>query len=653
MKKLLLILLLAPLVTFGRKFYFSTSGSDGYTSTQAQNPLTPWKSLAKLQSFATSAVPGDTFAFKCGDVFIGPYDRYGSVQWGSPFNSANSGTATAPIVFTSYGTGDKPNFLFPTPSTIAGRDRIVFAFDRTNYLVFDNLQFNDYRFSVNDKVSTCLTKTGLLIGEETAGSNNIVIKNCLFNNIGAGIEACGNYITIQNNTFNNLKNFGDTATQADIGCVPMSIASGKHYVIKNNYIKGGWGFSGATASGQGLNGVGIELVNDIDSSFIAYNTIIDCAGGIEYGNITGNSSIGMNCDTFAYNKFINNGNMAYLGISNAVCSNLKFWNNVYVENQYSRFSGPRFGTDIYGDGQSFSSFPSWPTWPKNPTTANFGGFRMIQYPTESTVVADTLVNSKNNIAWLTTGLQIIYSTVSRPKYFHTNNIYHITGANTVLGGTLTATEKIINTKLFVDSSSNFPENWNFSLVDTSSAVNGGAFVGLTSDFAGNPIIGIPDIGILELQPSSLTLSYTAGTILCNGGSTTVIISANGGVPPYTGTGSFTKNAGNYVFKVTDSDATTDSIRVLLTQPTALNGSVSFTPITVNGGTTTVTVTATGGTGSKTYSLDGGSYQSGTSFAGVAAGNHTITIKDANSCTTPISFIVTYNSSLKSRLKFIN
>lgn len=516
---LFLTLFVLSVSSYARKFYFSSTGDDNYTSTQAQNPNTPWKTLAKLQNFSTrGAAAGDTFAFKCGEVFIGPFDRYGSIQWGLPFNSAPSGTALNPIVFTSYGTGQKPNFLFPTPSAIAGNARIVFAFDRTNHLVFDGLQFNDYRFPANDKVSTCFTKTGILVGEESAKSNNVVIKNCTFNNVGCGIEASGNDITILNNTFTNLKNFGDTATMADIGCVPMSLLSGKRYLIKGNYIKGAWGFSGATASGQGLNGVGIELINDIDSSLIIYNTIIDCAGGIEYGNITGNSSIGMDCDTFAYNRFINSGYLAYLGTSNSVNSNLKFWNNIYVENQWSRFSGPRFGTDIYGDGQSFAGFTNWPTWPKNPTTNNFGGFRVIQYPTESTVSADTLINSRNNIIWLTTGLQILYSTASRPKYFHTNNIFHLTGTPTVLGGTLTASERIINTRLFVDSTNNFPEYWNFNLgSDTSYAVSNGYFVGISPDFGGTSVTNPPSIGNYEydaapiVRPNVLSVSPSTGS----------------------------------------------------------------------------------------------------------------------------------------------
>jgi hypothetical protein len=581
---LFLTLFVLSISSYARKFYFSSTGSDAYTSTQAQSSATPWKTLTKLQSFATSgAAAGDTFAFKCGDVFIGPYDRYGSIQWGSPFNAAPSGTALNPIVFTSYGTGEKPNFLFPTPSNIAGNARIVFAFDRTNYIIFDGVQFNDYRFPANDKVSTCYTKTGILVGEEGASSNNITIKNCTFNNVGCGIEAAGNRITILNNTFTNLKNFGDTATMADIGCVPMSIASGKYYLIKGNYIKGGWGFSGVTASGQGLNGVGIELVNDIDSSLIIYNTIVDCAGAIEYGNITGNPSIGMNCDTFAYNKFINNGNMAYLGVSSAVCSNLKFWNNFYVENQWSRFSGPRFGTDIYGDGQSFSGFPSWPTWPKNPTTANFGGFRMIQYPTESTTVADTLVNSKNNIVWLTTGLQAIYTTVSRPKYFHTNNIYHLTGANTVLGGSLTATERIINTKLIVDSTNNFPEYWNFAIgSDTSYAVSNGYNVGISPDFGGFAVTNPPSIGIYEYDAASIALPNVL-SISPSTGSQGVIVTLTGA--NFTGATSVILRTGvdaSLPFTIVNSTTITTTVNISSSQYVNAQNGGMFIVTTPNG-----------------------------------------------------------------------
>jgi hypothetical protein len=77
-----------------------------------------------------------------------------------------SGTATNPIVFTYYGdlTLGKPNFLFPRPTSVSATDRYNMCFKNAYYLVFDGLQFNDFRFPVNDKVSSAFTASGLMFG---------------------------------------------------------------------------------------------------------------------------------------------------------------------------------------------------------------------------------------------------------------------------------------------------------------------------------------------------------------------------------------------------------------------------------------------------------------------------------------------------------
>lgn len=49
-------------------------------------------------------------------------------------------------------------------------------------------------------------------------------------------------------------------------------------------------------------------------------------------------------------------------------------------------------------------------------------------------------------------------------------------------------------------------NGNFNLVESSPAIDAGTDVGLTTDYAGNPIYGLPDIGAYEYQPP-----YTMGT----------------------------------------------------------------------------------------------------------------------------------------------
>lgn len=82
----------------GSSYYFSSvSGDDSRTTQQAQNPATPWKTLAKLNAFFNSLKPGDFVYLERGSVFTG------SLQ------VTQSGTAGNPIVFSAYGTGNPPS----------------------------------------------------------------------------------------------------------------------------------------------------------------------------------------------------------------------------------------------------------------------------------------------------------------------------------------------------------------------------------------------------------------------------------------------------------------------------------------------------------------------------------------------------------------
>ena len=107
MKKIIFLLFLIPFIAKGgNNYYFSNSGSDSYTSTQAKNPSTPWKSIAKLNSFFASLSPGDSVLFKAGEVF------YGAIIVG------RSGSSGLPIVISSYGIGAIPVIIgTTTPSS--------------------------------------------------------------------------------------------------------------------------------------------------------------------------------------------------------------------------------------------------------------------------------------------------------------------------------------------------------------------------------------------------------------------------------------------------------------------------------------------------------------------------------------------------------
>src|SRR5206468_1308894 len=98
------------------------------------------------------------------------------------------------------------------------------------------------------------------------------------------------------------------------------------------------------------------------------------------------------------------------------------------------------------------------------------------------------------------------------------------------------------------------------------------------------------------QPTAIVPTSSNTPILCNGGSSTVTVSAEGGTGPYSGTGTFSHGAGTYSYTVTDANSCTATTTGDITQPTAIVPTSSNTPILCNGGSSTVTVSAEGGTG---------------------------------------------------------
>jgi parallel beta-helix repeat protein len=96
-KLLLLIALFCINTVKSSNYYFSSNtGNDSYSSIEAQNSLTPWKTLSKLNLFMVNLQAGDSILFKRGDIF------YGSLI------ITKSGSASNPIIFSAYGTGVKP-----------------------------------------------------------------------------------------------------------------------------------------------------------------------------------------------------------------------------------------------------------------------------------------------------------------------------------------------------------------------------------------------------------------------------------------------------------------------------------------------------------------------------------------------------------------
>ncbi|HEY3412574.1 MAG TPA: hypothetical protein VGM51_05865 [Armatimonadota bacterium] len=186
------------------------------------------------------------------------------------------------------------------------------------------------------------------------------------------------------------------------------------------------------------------------------------------------------------------------------------------------------------------------------------------------------------------------------------------------------------------------------------SINGGAnylssnvFNGLA---AGTYTVTVKDSGgcvitsgpVTLVNPPALVASSLAGTISCNGGTTTVTVGATGGTPPYLGTGSFTVSSGPYSFTVTDAHGCSSTTTGTVSQPPALSASITAqTNVACFGDKTgSVTVAGAGGTSPYSYSIDGTNFGASGTFSGLAAGSYTVTVKDANGCTTTQAVTIT-------------
>lgn len=134
---------------------------------------------------------------------------------------------------------------------------------------------------------------------------------------------------------------------------------------------------------------------------------------------------------------------------------------------------------------------------------------------------------------------------------------------------------------------------------------------------------------VEVTPL-LEVNYSQTPVLCYGGTSTVQIAATGGVPTYTGTGTFTLPAGTYSYIVTDNGGCADTANFIVDEPTELEAAYAATPIACNGGTTIISVVAGGGTPG--YTGEGNFTR--------PAGNYSFVVTDVRGCKDTVSVTLT-------------
>ena len=535
---MLFALMLITTITHATTFYVDASTT---ATTQNGTLATPWKTLSQVSSNMSSFQPGDFVLFKRGETFTGT------------LYPTRGGTASAPLTFGAYGSGNKPKFT-GTGNTIG----YLFYVQNKSYITFRDLWITDPSIDNADRHIDAKIQRAFTFDQS---ATNCKIVSCDIHLVGVAGYFIGGSNTMDSCDVGNLRMVVDTdqgyqpGNDDDYGANPLVISSANN-TITHNYFHDCW----ANSYDYTYDGGAIEFYGSgTDNNFIGYNTIYDCIGLSE---VTGNS---IN-NTFAYNKLINNGSLFYFQ-SGYTYSNWKVFNNAIIENSASRVPESR----LIGGSMSAGA-----------------------------------VILKNNVFQLSNGVDVAGSSTA---ITHEDNIYKLTN-NSLVGFTLHSSELSTSAAIFVNTTPAIPVSWNYAPATASPAIDFGQNVGLLKDFAGNAVPATPNSGVLEntVAPTTLTAASAGAAILCNGGTTTITVSATGGTTPYTGTGTFTAAAGTITYTVSDASGQTASTTIVVSQPTVISASTLAGTIAVFGGTTNVTVIASGGTGAFTYKIDGGSFR---------------------------------------------
>lgn len=149
------------------KYYLSNSGDDMNDG----SIVNPWSSLEKLSN--TTLAPGDTIFFNNGDRFDGHFVVNGS------------GSASNPIVLTSYGSGNKPIITGEVGAAEGGDYQEAIYIENQDHITFDGLEIHNERTNSRtgvddrDAYGIHITNTGSQI------MNGFIFRNMTFQNVYA------------------------------------------------------------------------------------------------------------------------------------------------------------------------------------------------------------------------------------------------------------------------------------------------------------------------------------------------------------------------------------------------------------------------------------------------------------------------------------
>lgn len=480
---LILFVFIFSSIASGRTYYVSTSGMD---SNDGLTMGTPWRTLAYAESKATEA--GSIIALKRGDTFKITKTLF--------INSG--GNSENPVIWDGslWGSGEK--------ATITTSSLWLTAL--INVVSCSHLKIQNIKFDPHDNNSD-----GIIVGG-SYGQNNesfITIQDCSFYNMGGStanihailVQTWSNdisNITIQRNDFNGI---GGAAIfiyggRSDSGATPAW--------TKNCYI----GYNTITNYSREGTAECIGINNGVDSCIIEHNTSNLGDQGHGYGLVIGSNELYYGGQsgyfpkriTIRYNDF-RTYEYAAVFIQGAQALSLNFfYNKLYREIKGNggqgviRIISDTKGATYYGAKLKFYN-----------NTIVTDGDDCTGFADVSRVAG--IGDFKNNLIVNTSsgGGGCFYSylpnsvTHDHNSYFrsHPGNLMYAyiesPPAQYSRSDSMLFEKTSVNTDPLLRNISDF--DWH--LKKGSPCINAGVNVGLKVDFAGNPIIGSPDIGAYE------------------------------------------------------------------------------------------------------------------------------------------------------------
>ena len=154
-----------------------------------------------------------------------------------------------------------------------------------------------------------------------------------------------------------------------------------------------------------------------------------------------------------------------------------------------------------------------------------------------------------------------------------------------------------------------------------------------------------DVSLTVTEPTQLTAAISSTATLCNGGTADVTVTAVEVTGPYTGTGTYTVTAGTHDYTVVDANGCSVDVSITVTEPTALNLSLSgcsvvYTGIGYDYSCATINSAVSGGTPAYNYSWTTFEATESIVVCPNSTTSYTVTVTDDNGCSTSADWTVT-------------